>query len=693
MLTFGPEARSDLDFGRGVCGDLTSAGSKEWLVTNGIGGFASGTIAGLLTRRYHGLLIAALRPPLGRTLLVAKLDETATYLSREYPLFTNRWASGDVNPAGFQHIERFHFEGTTPAWTFACGDALLEKRIWMQPGANTTYVLYSLRQGSAPLTLTAKALVNYRDYHGATHADGWQMRIDPVAYGLRIAAFDGAAPFYLISDRAEVQPRHEWYRNFFLSVEEYRGLGATEDHLYAGDFRATLQPGESLTLVVSAEDDPNIVGATAYAERQAHEQTLLTLTPTLTLTPALTPTPPHSHTRLVLAADQFIARRPTPADPDGRTIIAGYHWFGDWGRDTMISLPGLTLATGRPEVARSILRTFVRFVDRGMLPNRFPDAGETPEYNTVDATLWYFEAIRAYHAATGDDDLVRELFPVLADIVDWHQRGTRYNIHADPSDGLLYAGEAGVQLTWMDAKVGDWVVTPRIGKPVEINALWYNALRIMADFAEIVGGDSRRSSTTGEDSHRLSASGDASYSQLADQVQASFARFWHEAGGYCYDVIDGPGGNDASLRPNQLFAVSLPRSPLTAGQQKAVVDTCARHLLTSHGLRSLAPDDPAYIGHYGGDQRQRDGAYHQGTVWGWLIGPFVSAHLRVYRDPARAQSFLMPLIHHLADHGLSSISEIFDGDPPFTPRGCIAQAWSVAETLRAWQEIAKFRET
>ena len=664
MLGMGNQTKSDLDFGRGVCGELTLSSSKEWLVTNGIGGFASGTIAGVLTRRYHGLLIAALKPPLGRTLLATKLDDTATYLGRDYPLFANRWVDGSVNPTGFHHIERFHLEGTTPVWTFACADALVEKRICMQPGANATTVQYHLRRGSAPLTLTARALVNYRDYHGATRGGDWPLRvhIDPVAHGLRVTAFDGATPFYLLSDRAEAEPRHEWYSNFFLSVEAYRGLGATEDHLYAGDFRATLQPGESITIVLSTNAAPNLDGAAACAERQRHEQTLLSAAPAL----------PYPHPRLVLAADQFIVNRPVPDDPDGKSIVAGYPWFGDWGRDTMISLPGLTLATGRPEVARSILRTFARFVDRGMLPNRFPDAGETPEYNTVDATLWYFEAMRAYHAATGDDDLVREVLPVLTDIIDWQRRGTRYNIHVDPRDGLLYAGEAGVQLTWMDAKIGDWVVTPRTGKPVEVNALWYNALRIMADFSQIVGGDS---------SHP--------YQALADQVKASFIRFWHAAGGYCYDVIDGPDGNDASLRPNQLFAVSLHHSPLDADRQRLIVDVCARRLLTSHGLRSLASQAPNYAGRYGGDPYQRDAAYHQGTVWGWLIGPFVSAHLRVYRDPAQARAYLTPLVQHLADHGMGSISEIFDGDPPFTPRGCIAQAWSVAEVLRAWREIAR----
>ena len=371
--------------------------------------------------------------------------------------------------------------------------------------------------------------------------------------------------------------------------------------------------------------------------------------------------------QLVLAADQFIVRRPVDGDPDGRSILAGYHWFGDWGRDTMISLPGLTLTTGRYDVAAKILRTFAKHVDQGMLPNRFPDYGEMPEYNTVDATLWYFIAINAYVDATDDEALLRELFPVLREIIDWHKRGTRYSIHMDPDDSLLYAGEDGVQLTWMDAKVGDWVVTPRTGKAVEINALWYNALRIMADFARLLGESPDE------------------YIGLADQVQVSFSRFWGSDVGYCYDVIDTPDGTfDAQLRPNQLFAVSLPHSPLDAAQQRAVVDVCARRLVTSLGLRSLAPDSAAYRGRFQGNPHERDGAYHQGTVWAWLIGPFVEAHLRVYNDPAQAQQFLVPFIHHLADYGVGSISEVAEGDDPHQPRACIAQAWSVAEVLRVW---------
>jgi predicted glycogen debranching enzyme len=662
-----------IDFGREICGHLPAAERREWLVTNGIGGFAMGTVAGLLTRRYHGLLIAALNPPLGRTLLLTKFDETVAYNRRSYPIFANRWAEDLIVPAGaYINLERFHLEGTTPVWSFALADVLLEKQVWMRPGENTTYVRYHLHRANGPVQVVAKAIVNYRDYHSNSKGDGWQMAVRPVERGVQVTAYEGARPFYLLSNSAAITAEHDWYKNFYLSVEAYRGIEPEDDNLFIGSFQATLRPGESLTLVASTEAAPNLDGETAYAEREAYEQGLLERSL-------------HRDNgtirQLVLAADQFIVRRQTPTDEDGRTIIAGYPWFSDWGRDTMIALPGLTLATGRAEVAAKILRTFAHFVDQGMLPNRFPDAGETPEYNTVDATLWYFQAVHAYYQTTGDKALLRELFPVLAEIIAWHQRGTRYQIHVDAADHLLYAGEPGVQLTWMDAKVGDWVVTPRIGKPVEINALWYNALRLMADFARILEEENPKSQIPNPKSQE--------YEVLAEQVRQGFGRFWNEAAGYCYDVLDSPDGSGAELRPNQLFAVSLPYSPLAEWQQKGVVDACSRALLTSHGLRSLAVDDPTYIGRYGGDQKQRDAAYHQGTVWGWLIGPFVAAHWRVYRDAEVARSYLRPLFHHLTDHGLGNISEIFEGDPPFTPRGCPAQAWSVAEVLRIWQMIGE----
>ena len=332
----------------------------------------------------------------------------------------------------------------------------------------------------------------------------------------------------------------------------------------------------------------------------------------------------------------------------------------------MIALPGLTLQTGRPEIARSILQTFAEYVDGGMLPNRFPDGASEPEYNTVDATFWFVEAIRAYVAWTGDRKLLRGLFPVLEQIVDSHLEGTRYNIHVDPEDRLVYAGEAGVQLTWMDAKVGDRVVTPRIGKPVEINALWYHALKCMAKFAALLDKKSDR------------------YDALASQVKQSFKRFWNKEAGYCYDVLDGPDGDDLSLRPNQLFAVSLVHSALSKSKRKHVVDVCSRHLLTPYGMRTLAPAEAGYQGRYGGSREQRDGAYHQGTSWAWLIGAFISAHYAVYKDARAARFFLRPLLSNLNMDCVGSVSEIFDGDPPYAPRGAFAQAWSVAEILRVW---------
>ncbi len=661
-----------IEFGRDICGDLSQAEAREWLVTNGLGGYASGTVAGLLTRRYHGLLVAALKPPVGRTLLVAKLDETAERAGRTYPLFTNRWRDGSISIHGYRYLERFRLEDTTPVWTYALADDLLEKRVWMEPGANTTYLRYELARGSGPVALSIKILVNYRDHHGSTRGNGWQMRVSAEDHGLTVVAYDGAVPFHLRSDRGRCETAHDWHWGFDLAMERARGLEDHEDHLHVGTILETVEEGKPLTIVLSTDPGASLDGAKAL-ERRARQQRAL-LGTFAKAQPALAKNALAWVEQGIYAADQFIVDRPSPAASDGQSVIAGYHWFADWGRDTMIALPGLTLTTGRPDIARRILKTYAAFVDRGMVPNRFPDASEKPEYNTVDATLWYVEAIRAYHAATGDDRLMRELFPVLAEIVDWHRRGTRYGIRLDHADGLLRAGEEGMQLTWMDAKIGGWVVTPRMGKPVEVNALWYNALRALAAFARIARKPADE------------------YDELAARAEAGFARFWNDSLGYCNDVLDGPDGDDPSLRPNQIFAVSLPASPIDLERQRAIVDVCARHLLTSYGLRTLAPDHPAYVGQYGGDQRSRDAAYHQGTVWGWLLGPFVTAHLKVYRDPVQAQSFLEPMIRHLGSHGLGTLSEIFDGDPPFTPQGCIAQSWTVAELLRAWAEIAAFKK-
>ncbi len=661
-----PRRKAKLEFGRETCGSLEIAEQREWLVTNGIGGFASGTVSGNLTRRYHGLLVAALHPPVGRTQLVAKLDETAHYAGIEYALATNRCLSGAVEPKGYVNIESFRLEGTTPIWQFALGDALVEKRIWMHRGENTTYVQYTLLRGGQPLGLELKALVNYRDFHSSTHAGDWQMKVDTIEEGVQINAFDGGTPFYLLSAGAEFETRHEWHRDCFLPLAKYRGLDDHEDHLLAAVFSTELALNQSVTLVLTTNTDAQLDGSRAWEEHAEHEKKLFAKWTSHDAQAASSA--PDWVQPLILAADQFIVRRSLPEEPDGRSIIAGYHWFGDWGRDTMIALPGLTLTTGRTDIARKILLAFARYVDGGMLPNDFPDAGGRPEYNTVDAVLWYYEAVRQYFAVTQDRATLVSLFPVLEEMINAHLKGTRYQIHVDQADGLLYAGEPGVQLTWMDAKVGDWVVTPKIGKPVEINALWYNALETMAALAPAAG-------RSGEP-----------FAKMAAMVKRSFGKFWNSGSGCCFDVIDAPGiGNDASLRPNQIFAVSLPESPLSPEQQRAVVDVCARRLVTSHGLRSLAQEEPGYQGHYGGAPRERDGAYHQGTVWGWLMGPFVLAHLRVYGDHKAAASFLEPLGKQITSHGLGTLSEIFDGDAPFTPRGCIAQAWTVGEVLRAWR--------
>jgi predicted glycogen debranching enzyme len=665
---------SPVQFGREICGNLSAAESREWLVTNGIGGFASGTIATGTTRRYHGLLIAALQPPAGRTQLVAALDETVRYAGSAYALATHRWGSGAISPQGFLYLESFRLEGATPVWTYALADALLEKRIWMVQGENKTFIHYTLARASSPLEIDLKALVNYRDFHSLTHASDWHMKIVPTHDGVMVLPFDSATPFYLKSAQASCKPQHEWYRDYYFPREMERGLDDHEDYLFAALFQAKLKVGESLSIVVTTEATTRLDGQASRAQRTDHESALLKAWQAEN--EKSTTNAPGWLRQLVLSADQFIVKRTLPEEPDGRSVIAGYHWFGDWGRDTMIALPGLALVTGRADVAKQILLAFAGYVDGGMLPNNFPDAGGKPEYNTVDAALWYFEAVRQYFAATQDKATLLKLYPVLAGMIDAHVAGTRYNIHIDSTDGLLYAGGPGVQLTWMDAKVGDWVVTPRTGKPVEINALWINALETMTQFARL-----------------LNKSAD-SYERLSAQAKNSFQKFWNVERNCCFDVIDVPGsakssGKDAALRSNQILAVSLPVSALNKNQQKSVVDICAQRLVTCYGLRSLAMGEPGYQGHYGGDQRTRDSAYHQGTVWGWLLGPYALAHFRVYADRAAALRYLEPLGSNIGVYGLGTLAEIFEGDPPHSPRGCVAQAWTVGEILRAWSEIVK----
>ena len=655
--------------GRDVCTDLGVASAREWLVTNGIGGYASGTIEGSATRRYHGWLVAALDPPGARTLLVSKLDERVEYRGNSWALSTNRWSSGTIDPAGYLNLERFFLDGLTPVWHFSLGDALVERRIVMEAGANAIFVCYKILRASGKLRFIIKALVDYRDFHAVTRAGEQSLRIDLIAGSVRIQPPNaGATSTWLKADRGEARIVNTWYRDYDLPAERERGLEDREDHLHAATFTADISAGEELTIRAAAGSSPPLdVPPDVFGDAERNEAALLQAW--RDKHGAASERAPLAIRQLVLAASQFIVDRPVPGVVQGRSIIAGYHWFGDWGRDAMIALPGLTLVTGRPEVARAVLRTFDRFLDQGMLPNDFPGRGGTPGYNTVDAALWYIEAVRAYVESTGDESALDEFWPTLVSIVDWYERGTRYGIRVDPADGLLRAGEAGVQLTWMDAKVGATVITPRIGKPVEVNALWYNALCAMAAFATRGSSDPAR------------------FERLAERARAGFARYNSVQNGGLFDVIDGPEGDDASIRPNQIFAVALHYSPLDAERQRAVVDLCARDLLTSNGLRSLSPRDPRYVGTYAGPPAQRDAAYHQGTVWMWLIGPFALAHARAHDDREGALAFLEPLLDRVVGGGLGTLGEIADGDAPFTPRGCIAQAWSVAEVLRAWHAL------
>jgi 4-alpha-glucanotransferase len=659
-------------FGREICGDLTQAERREWWLANGLGGYAAGTIAGSLTRRYHGLLVAPVNPPLGRFLVLAKADATLVDGERRYPLFTNRWAGGAVEPAGHVHIESFRLEGRMPVWRYAIGDLALESRIWMEHGANTVYVAWRLLPGRAsprPVRLEVTLLANARDHH--VSARPWEFH--PVIEGAGPEVTVRHPNWFTLHVRAcggTLAPRHEWHENFQLTVEGERGLPEQDNHLCFARAELHLDEGEWSGLVAGLDADASPYLAESLRRALARDSGELRRAQVQN--PDLVNAPPWMN-QLLLAADSFIFARPVPAVPDGESVIAGYPWFGDWGRDTMIALPGLALATGRYQTALRILRTFARFVDRGMLPNVFPGAGETPEYNTADASLWYVEACRAYVAALRDRAALKELYPVLEDIVAWHIRGTRYGIRLDPQDGLLFAGESGVQVTWMDAKIGDWVVTPRAGKPVEINALWYNALAAMADFAEQLGHPS------------------APYGGLAERARAGFQRFLRPGDEGLYDVLDGPGGDDATLRPNQILAVSLPHSPLDREAQRRVVARVGRDLLTSYGLRSLDPAHPEFRACYLGGVWERDSSYHQGPVWAWLLGHYALAEARVTGDPQAAQERLAPLRDHLLDAGLGTVSEIFDGAAPHAPRGAPSQAWSVACALEAWWRLEQMK--
>lgn len=639
-----------IEFNEENCRDLSVALTREWLETNGIGGFASSTISGLNTRRYHGLLTAATKPPVGRLVLLSKLEETLVIDGRRYELSANQYP-GVIHPQGFNHQTGFRLD-PFPTFTYEIEGVRLDKSVFMIHGENTTVVQYELTRPAnhADIKLEVRPLIAFRDYHSTTHENGALNSVFESEPGqTTFRPYSDLPALYLAHDPAVVDANGFWYRNFQYAIEQERGLDFAEDLFSPCAFSFDLNVRTKVNLIASTErHDSN--NADRYRQTEMERRSELTKQSGLV-------------SLLTIAADQFIVARER-----GETVIAGYHWFADWGRDTMIALPGLTLVNGHYDVAKHIFAEFAAHVDRGMLPNRFPDAGEPPEYNTVDATLWFFEAVRSYLQYTNDYEFVQtKLYPVLKDIIDWHVRGTRYQIHVD-GDGLLFSGEPGVQLTWMDAKVGDWVVTPRHGKAVEIQALWYNALRVMEQLASKFNDEQNE------------------YGAMADKARVSFNEmFWNERAGCLFDVVNGE-ARDASIRPNQVIAISLTHSMLSKERAGSILKVVERELLTPRGLRTLSPADPNYIGRYEGDPGTRDGAYHQGTVWPWLMGPYITAYVKTFgRKAGRkfAAKWLESFDPHLHEAGLGQVSEIFDGDAPHNPRGCIAQAWSVAELLRA----------
>lgn len=650
--------------------DFSVAQECEYLETNGLGGWSGSSVTGAHTRRYHGLFVAAIHPPTDRMVMLSKLDETIVTGGERYELGCNVYDGDVIHPQGNQYLQWFTKE-YFPQWIYQTNDIRLKKTICMIHGENTVVVQYKVEKGDQPFKLELLPLMAARGYHELGHASPrmhWDAEFNN---GIFHNQPDGVNDVYISIPGSAYQHSPGWFYNFKYNVEQYRGLDYTEDLFNHGVFSVDLKKGDELSIIISTENPAGKNGAELVKKELKRRK-------------ALVKDQPEDETlqQLILAADQFIVKRFSAlADGNGealKTVIAGYHWFTDWGRDTMICLPGLTLSTGRFDDAKKILSAFAQSVSQGMLPNRFQEK-EPPEYNNVDGTLWYFIAVYKYLQATGDKKFILdELLPVLKDIISWHLKGTRYNIHAT-EDGLLFAGEAGQQLTWMDARIGNWVVTPRMGKPVEIQALWYNALKIFAELLRMKKG-------RGADDNTVLA---AQMEEHAAKTRENFDRlFWNAAGNYLYDVIDENGNPDQTLRPNQLFAISLP-FPLVEGEKaKTVLAITKEKLYTPVGLRSLPEEDMHYIHHYGGDQWHRDSAYHEGTVWSWLLGAYVDAVMKsdLKGKEAEALSVIKNFTYHLNEGCIGQVSEIFDADAPNHPRGCVAQAWGVAEVLRVIDE-------
>jgi len=643
-------------FDETVLRDLDVALRREWLETDGLGGFAMGTIVGANTRRYHGLLIAATEPPVGRRMLVAKVEERLVADAATCEFSVNEY-QGAVHPQGHLLQEEFRLD-PWPVFTWACEDFRLRKSVFMPHGLGITVLRYDLLDAPRPAWLHARPLVSGRDMHHLQRSGGeFHTHPELAAHRLTLEPYDPPSRMTLDFPHGNFRPDGVWYYHFRYARELERGQDYLEDLYSPGEIVWLMRPGDAAWLVLSRDGAPDDFDGEALMQAERERREAL----------ARPFAGDDVASRLAVAADQFIVDR-TVAGVPAKTIIAGYPWFGDWGRDTMVALFGLTLTTKRTADCRAMLRAFLAQMRRGLVPNLFVESGD-PAYNTVDATLWLFVAVRRYLQATRDEAFMAEPWPALQASLEAHIAGTDYGIHMT-EDGLLAAGDATTQLTWMDAKVDEWVVTPRHGKAVEINGLWYNALKIGEFVAD-----------------RLGEADAARYGELAQQTKRGFAQFWSGELGYCYDVLR-PDRPDAALRPNQLIACALPYQVLSRPQRRSILEQATAHLLTPYGLRTLAPGSEGYQAHYGGDRWARDGAYHQGTVWPWLLGPYLTTWFDVMgvSDDTRGQAreLLGPLVAHLDEDGLNSIAEIFDAEEPYAPHGCPAQAWSVGEVLRCW---------
>jgi predicted glycogen debranching enzyme len=645
-----------MTFDKAECQNLKHALAKEWLETNGLGGFASSTIIGTNTRRQHGLLVASLKPPVERYVLLSKCEERVMSGDQEFHLCTNLYP-GTVFPHGFNIQTEFRLR-PWPTFCYADREFEIEKSVLLVHGENTVVIAYRNLRPDGAVELKVRPLFAFRESNALTHYnDAVNTSVERSAGVTVVQPYANLPRLYFYAKSDAIEPRSDWYYRFTYPAEQERGLEFEEDLFALFEMTFRIPGGQTAYVVVTTEKKSHVSAeALVVAERLRRKQFERETDPV--------------RQALLVASDAFVAQRGS----DKLTLLAGYPWFTDWGRDAMIALPGLTLATERFDAALQVLRMFAQYCDHGLVPNVFPDAEKPPEYNSVDAALWFVVAAWRYWKSSGDSDGTRKLIPVMADIVRFYRDGTRFDIRADV-DGLITAGSTGTQLTWMDVNVDGYIPTPRHGKPVEINALWFNALLMLAEMQEKVGKDVSAAETL---------------CKFGGQVAASFVKvFWNADGGWLFDVIQG-NNRDASIRPNQIFAVSLPYSPLDRTQQRAVLDVVTQHLLTPYGLRTLSAKHEKYCGRYTGNRWQRDCAYHQGTVWPWLIGPYCDAYVKVYglKRPQRKAiaNFVRGLIEHLDDACLGQVSEIFDGDPPYHPVGGFAHACSVAELLRIHDE-------